>query len=633
MTNDPSFVLRPPQNSAMAITDRMRYSSATIVVMARQSIRILVEVGPSWFTFCSAGGRSISIRPAVVGGRARWSGWTLQTLGEASPTFRAGAWSFWVTHYIHTTYSLDYFTCGITNGRTTIMRTLFHLVPTSPFDNDVMSDRSLLPDDDNNDNDIIINNAYSFQPLKIPGRYGRFEIIKPFIKLCPTCSRGCRRNNNSTLKRICGPTGKPILCNICQSIQSLAKFIPRKEFWNLTYINTPATRNIDKQSSTKITTTAAAVKLEIVGKEAFKLVRISSSIGGNIITRSMEDDVQCVEMNEGDILSLLWYTNSNVNNKEKDCEDVDYSSSMLEPLIQFQLVRINNDTTTTTTTTTTTRTDASLVDNFAAAAATATAARQNSFTNEDNSSHFRTTVITKDGVVIDKEPQRDIRLECDFNKNEKMYQADQIEQIKNEIDDDPCCHGTSLESSSSAPLSLPSRFITECDSLSFSFDSTKQQQSPSSLQTRHTSLMGVDSSAQKSYDSTTARKRTVINIDDDVDRTPKKSNITTSPNNSNQYESIPMSSLSYDQLVQLQQESIPTSINITDDNTNYNNNKTSPSLRQSVLSLTVALTSHNLNSKATIGNNNVQEGGGVWMPRLLHSTHIKYNNTYLDRQK
>lgn len=527
------------------------------------------------------------------------------------------------------------------------MRSLFHLVPTSPFDNDVMSDRSLLPDDDTNDNGIIINhkedceggrktnNNYSFQPLKIPGRYGRFEIIKPFIKVCPTCSRGCRRNNNSTLKPICGPTGKPILCNICQSIQSLAKFIPRKEFWNLTYINTTATRNIDKQSSTKITTTTttAAVKLEIVGKEAFKLVRISSSIGGNIITRSMEDDVQCVEMNEGDILSLLWYTNSNVNNKEKDCEDVDYSSSMLEPLIQFQLVRINNDTTTTTTT----RTDASLVDNFAAAAATA--ARQNSFTNEDNSSHFRTTVITKDGAVIDKEPQRDIRLEfsenihCDFNKNEIMYQTDQIERIKNEIDDAPCCHGTSLESSSSAPLSLPSRFITECDSLSFSFDSTKQQQSPSSLQTRHTSLMGVDSSAQKSHDSTTARKRTVINIDDDVDRTPKKSNITTSPNNSNQYESIPMSSLSYDQLVQLQQESIPTSINLTDGNTNYNNNKTSPSLRQSVLSLTVALTSHNLNSKATIGNNNVQEGGGVWMPRLLHNTHIKYNNTYLDRQK
>ena len=492
-----------------------------------------------------------------------------------------------------------------------------------------MSDRSLLPDDDANDNDIIINH----QPLKIPGRYGRFEIMKPFIKLCPTCSRGCSRNNNLRLKRICGPTGKPILCTICQSIQSLAKFIPRKEFCNFTYINTTATRNIDKQSSTKITTTTtAAVKLEIVGKEAFKLVRISSSIGGNIITRSMEDDVQCVEMNEGDILSLLWYTNSNVNNKEKDCEDVDYSSSMLEPLIQFQLVRINNDTTTTatttTTTTTTTRTDASLVDNFAAA----TAARQNSFNNEDNSSYFRTTVKTKDGAVIDKEPQRDIRLEfsenihCDFNKNEKMYQTDQIEQIKNEIDDDPCCHGTSLESSNSAPLSLPSRFITECDSLSFSFDSTKQQQSPSSLETRHKSLMGVDSSAQKSYDSTTAKKRTGINIDDDVDRTPKKSNITTSPNNSNQYESIPMSSLSYDQLVQLQQESIPTSINLTNDNTNYNNNKTSPSLRQSVLSLTVALTSHNLNSKATIGNNNVQEGGVVWMPRLLHNTHIKNNN-------
>jgi hypothetical protein len=265
------------------------------------------------------------------------------------------------------------------------------------------------------------------------------------------------------------------------------------------------------------------------------------------------------------------------------------------------------------------------------AAATA-AARRDSMNNEDNSR-------TKDGAEINKDSQRDIpvkfsdNIHRDSNTNEHMYTTDQIEPIKNKIDedDDTYCHGTSLESNtSSAPLSLPSRFITEYDSLSYSFDSTTHQhQSPLSLQTRHTSLMKVDSSPQSSYDctTTTSRKRTMINFNDDVDRTPKKSNITTSPNNSsNQYESIPISSLSYNQLVQLQQETIPSSNNLTNDNnTNCNNNIISPSLlRQSVLSLTVALTSHHSNSKARIDNNNIhEEGRGVWMPRLLRNTHIK----------
>jgi hypothetical protein len=426
----------------------------------------------------------------------------------------------------------------------------------------------------------------------------------------------------------------------------MAKFIPRKEFWNFSYININTTPLppilideqllVNKTSST--TTTTATVQLDIVGKEAMKLVRIisSSNIGNPSAEerRSINDDnVQCVKLNEGDIVSLLWCTDSGLNDKADEEEHVDYSSSNLEPLIQFQLVRINSDSSTTTTTTTTT-TDVPLMGNVVAAA-TATA-RRDSINNEDNSR-------TKDGAVIDKDSQRDIPVEFsdnihrDSNKNEHMYTTDQIKPIKNKIDDDTYCHGTSLESNtSSAPLSLPSRFVTEYDSLSYSFDSTTHhQQSPLSLQTKHTSLMKVDSSPQKSYDftttttTTTSRKRTVINFNDDVDRTPKKSNITTSPNNSsNQYESIPISSLSYNQLVQLQQETIPSSNNLTNDNnnTNCNNDIISPSLlRQSVLSLTVALTtSHHSNSKASYDNNNIhEEGRGVWMPRLLRNTHIK----------
>jgi hypothetical protein len=421
----------------------------------------------------------------------------------------------------------------------------------------------------------------------------------------------------------------------------MAKFIPRKEFWNFSYINVNITTPpilMDEQSlvnKTSSTTTTATVQLDIVGKEAMKLVRIiSSSTIENPSTeerRSINDDnVHCVKLNEGDIVSLLWCTDLGVNDKADEEEHVDYSSSMLEPLIQFQLVRINSDSTNTTTTT-----DVPRMGNAAAATATA---RQDSFNDDDNSR-------TKDGAV-EKDSQRDIPVELsnnihrDSTKNEHMYTTDQIEPIKNKIDDDICCHGTSLESNtSSAPLSLPSRFITECDSLSYSFDSTThQQQSPSLLQTRHTSLMKLHSSPQKSYDSitTTSRKRTVINnFNDDVDRTPKKSNITTSPNNSsNQYESITISSLSYNQLVQLQQETIPSSINLTkDNNTNCNNNIISSSLlRHSVLSLTVALTSHHSDSKARIDNNNVHgEGRGVWIPRLLRNTHIKkYDNALFD---
>jgi hypothetical protein len=306
------------------------------------------------------------------------------------------------------------------------MRSIFHLMPISPFDNDVMmSSRSVLPDDNSHDNATIVNhqddgvernssksNTFLFQPLKIPGSYGRFDLLKPFVKVCPTCSRGCRRNNNLALKRICGPSSTPILCTICSSIQSMAKFIPRKEFWNFSYININTTPLppilideqllVNKTSST--TTTTATVQLDIVGKEAMKLVRIisSSNIGNPSAEerRSINDDnVQCVKLNEGDIVSLLWCTDSGLNDKADEEEHVDYSSSNLEPLIQFQLVRINSDSSTTTTTTTTT-TDVPLMGNVVAAA-TATA-RRDSINNEDNSR-------TKDGAVIDKDSQRDIQ--------------------------------------------------------------------------------------------------------------------------------------------------------------------------------------------------------------------------------
>eukprot|EP00579_Thalassiosira_antarctica_P018049 CAMPEP_0201937726 /NCGR_PEP_ID=MMETSP0903-20130614/40065_1 /ASSEMBLY_ACC=CAM_ASM_000552 /TAXON_ID=420261 /ORGANISM="Thalassiosira antarctica, Strain CCMP982" /LENGTH=130 /DNA_ID=CAMNT_0048478791 /DNA_START=114 /DNA_END=506 /DNA_ORIENTATION=+ len=109
-------------------------------------------------------------------------------------------------------------------------------------------------------------------------------------------------------------------------------------------------------------------------------------------------------------------------------------------------------------------------------------------------------------------------------------------------------------------------------------------------------------------------------------KTPKKSNVT----NAGTKTSAPISSLSYDQLVQLHKETKPTT------------STAQPSLRHTVLSLTLRLTSNasswdsnflkdcNAEANAKTGTNihdeqeiSPQHAGQQWMPRFLQGTHIQ----------
>ena len=114
---------------------------------------------------------------------------------------------------------------------------------------------------------------------------------------------------------------------------------------------------------------------------------------------------------------------------------------------------------------------------------------------------------------------------------------------------------------------------------------------------------------------------------DDIDTTttPKKSNVTIPSNQT----SVPMTSLSHNQLVELHKEERKQTKHDSTDN---------PTVRQTVLSLTIALTSNasaydssflrdcNAEDNAKGSNDDedtAREAGQKWMPRLLQGTQIK----------
>jgi hypothetical protein len=212
---------------------------------------------------------------------------------------------------------------------------------------------------------------------------------------------------------------------------------------------------------------------------------------------------------------------------------------------------------------------------------------------------------------------RDARVKYDDifrdRENHQHLGDGRIEPTAKGMDDDACLEsakGSSREEdeTESAPLTLPSRFLASYSN-SFSFESVEN--SPSIA---HASS-GADIS--ECIGPTTPQKHyNYMESIEAADNTPKKSNITIEDK---KYKSVSMSSLSYNQLVQLHKEATPPSII----------NETSPSLRRTVLSLTLALTSnvsiydsYFLNDCNAEAEEMLPKQGRQWMPRLLQGTHI-----------
>ncbi|KAL3764465.1 hypothetical protein ACHAW5_000129 [Stephanodiscus triporus] len=536
-----------------------------------------------------------------------------------------------------------------------------HLVPISPFvELDASRERgdcsAKVEDDDDGGGGGGGGGGNETPPpqlptsLKLPGRFGREELLRPFSKACPTCvgRRGRRRRNVDVVSSRMdddddGGGGRPILCAICRSIRSLAKFIPRREFWCFSY---PEGGNDDEDDGRR------RVKLVISGKDAFRLVRVRPSTGGGGVTPiddACEKDPRSMELNDGDILSLLWHGGQNEGGDGK----INFSSSALEPLVQFRLTSIEGGDIPDK------QVGVSLFIDSGDAIDENGAQRIRGNGHEAESEHDERSLhhdadnpcgAEKHSMCDNKDHSsfaspRDV--EHSFNidgfvrtvtkedsmargncfgdifrdkENERKVGSCRSNSTTNSIDDDACLEnakGNSCDEGEmeSAPLTLPSQFLASY-SKSFSFDSAEKSPSISHTTSRvNTAECVGQSTPQKS--NLTRKRAYHDNIElTEAETTPKRSNITSADKQA----FVPMSSLSYDEMVELRNDATPPN----------SSEKTSPSLRRTILSLTLALTSNIslydpnfMNDCNADANGMLPTQGRQWIPRLLRGAHIK----------
>jgi len=493
---------------------------------------------------------------------------------------------------------------------------VWNLIPISPFNEDDIRYKS------------------TFKPLIVPGTFGREELLRPFH-----CCINKKKSPISAKKK-----KKKEPCHVCKSIQDIAKFIPRKDFWCFSYDEPADNGSIIGSSSSRM-------KLIVSGKNVAQLVSISSSSG---LVRDLDKklDEQTIHVYDGDILSLLWY------NKQSSSSEADAvkASSKLETLVQFRLTKVEDEEDDTMNVA---AKEESLSDNKVQVSILVNNSQERAaIENNGISNMMSDTKITAaesrddhDSAKIDQVKDDDDE-SMQSDTHDLLYtQEDQMKQEDMHEDDDdskksglsshvsqkpivnnvstaavPPCIGSVKSSSkdeydSSAPLTLPYEFLASGgESKSYSFDS--MDKSPTKLP--------IDkkdpSTPQKSNISGKRRYEDITSADQDTkvaSKTPKKSNVTATDNSSL---STLLSSLTHNEMVKLHEQSAPQT----------NDNK--PSLRHTVLSLTLALTSNasaydsnflrycNVEKTTPNGDrqrNERQDAKQRWMPRFLQGTKIK----------
>lgn len=551
--------------------------------------------------------------------------------------------------------------------------------------------------------------------LGLPGSFGRVELLRPFLsgscRACSISSGGnsrcggsndrqhshtvCRSdwqvndgveisttpldNRSKFVETICDQAevvgncnkeegGKPppspprqrrIWCEKCRSIKSMAKFIPRTNFLNFAYPENSSEDanylNEGGKRKRKGSTANDGVRLTISGLNASQLVHITSTtLSGSKRSLSPSSSL-VVEINDGDIISLVWYRNGQHNHDrsatpggggEEDgkatMNDNPSSSTVLEPLIQFRLVGIKDNATDDETDahhpllgeakeseevpTRTTKEDG-------VARSTMSYTGHNDANNTTAVQHRERLEEEVDRGQLSNEETEDVRKASCNNDHDGVVNIHEVDD--NDMDEEE-------EEDESALLTLPSRFLASYSN-SFSFDSVAKS-SPSQSSANATVAVEIDANCISLTSGTMIMKNEVVcarertsgdmtSIDPNggTIETPKKTNVTAL----RERMSVPITSLSYDQLVQLHEEMTHPIFSM--------NPLQSPSIRHTVLSLTLALTSNvssyqsNLLRKNNMDvNERANTNGGArvtaakqqilpqhWMPRLLSGTRIR----------
>ena len=435
------------------------------------------------------------------------------------------------------------------------------------------------------DHSVTLPQNSTTQLLSIPGSFGRAELLEPYAKKkCSNCQQ-IRKEVEEKNKHSAAPVIG--LCQFCRSIQSLAKFIPRQDFLKFSY---------HEQQHKQLVLTVSA-------RNTAKLVRVTSTRPNYNYNenseKKTEDGVVRMVVNDGDVVSICWYQTS----------DGSTSSKELKPLIQFRVSKCLE-----TSNSILTKDDDAVQKDPIEAKASILDGDLKASSGCSNESHLNAnTTNNKDQIDL-------IKMR---NEGSKSYDCNENESQE-----------SSEEEEESAPLSLPSKFLAS-SSKSYSFDSQLLSASPSKAALDD----ATESCSSSQKRKTPPQMGDATNSSFTTTKTPKKSNVQ-APNcggsdRTTDKESIPLSSLSYDQLLQLRDQS------------------TTP-LRQNVLSLALALSSNasaydsnfmkeiqdfqtpakerknqvGYEESSTVNSDSSKNSAGArtnprqWMPRLLQGTEI-----------
>jgi hypothetical protein len=382
--------------------------------------------------------------------------------------------------------------------------------------------------DDNNNNTLPLPNSNSStQLMTLPGTFGRTELLQPYAKMkCPHCRRIKKENEKRQ-----SDAAAIELCRVCQSIQSMSKFLPRKDFLNFGYQNNDGDGKPRRE-----------LLMTVSGRNTADLVQISSMHQSDrkVSKQRNQEGIVTMIVNDGDIISICWYQRGGDITSFRDPK----------PLIRFRVMKCTE-----------------------AVGATGVKTNIDELTVQKKNATFDENVEA-DTAKITKRPQHDnntnISNEVIFRPSEHAtnFRDNNKEGIKSRSQESSqeSSQEEEEEEEESAPLSLPSKFLAS-SSKSFSFDDSQLHSttSPPKSIFQSTSDDNCTSSQKR---KTPPQTGDATNSSFSTSKTPKKSNI----NRSND-ETVTLSSLSYDQLLQIRDQS-------------------SKPLRKNVLSLALALTSN-----------------------------------------
>jgi hypothetical protein len=457
--------------------------------------------------------------------------------------------------------------------------------------------------------------------LALPGSFGRESLIRPFLDTCP-----CRKRPYNSDK----DSPKKSRCNNCNSVRSLATFIPRKNLLHFSY---------------PLDDTSDGLVIEISGNNAMQIVHLhynKESLQSNNVSCQ---DHKLTIVRDGDEIFLqyeglgLASASSSANSEAGDAAGLS--------LIRFRVAQATTQHHTEHEVRKNTLESVDVTQNNAKerqSSNEAEAPTRDPCTSEKVDAVKNDVTVEKtlglsqnDGgnnassqINVDKtmnqvangvamsslDPNTGKIDECRQDKDKTFDQTTESKGKSQDSEMDKCeqCSGTEGESvqEDSAPLTLPMNFVA-ANSRSFSYEYSQNSLPSDEQNSQNKSEYAPRSSQTTPQKSNLTAKRKHTNT-----RTSLANDLIEEETNE---VSVPISSLTYNQLRQLHKES------------NEIHNTQQSSVRTAVLSLTLALTSDAsawdaafLKGCGERGSKNedanVTRQTGKWMPRLLQGTNI-----------